>query len=81
MRTVSIDRIIKKEEKIPPFPKYDRTNYSYRVFVDYFKKRKVLTADDITIGAFFSYGWMPRMLSKFDVEHIDEIVDILNRAK
>jgi hypothetical protein len=44
-------------------------------------RRTKLTKHDITIGIYFAYGWMPRMLSKFDISNINKIVNILNRAK
>jgi hypothetical protein len=70
------------EANINPFPADDPINYSYRVFVEFFKGiSRPLTADDVTLGAFFTYGWMPTMLDNFSVANLPQVTAILNRAK
>lgn len=40
----------------------DSLHRSYPHFVGYFDDREELTERDVVIGAYFTYGWMPRML-------------------
>ena len=81
MRTVTIDEIEESESRISAFSQYDSTNYSYREFITFFQQRNNLTSHDITIGAYFVYGWMPKMLKIFNVSQLEHITSILNQAK
>ncbi len=81
MRLVTIGEISQAEQMIQQFACTDPTNHSYREFIAFFQARPVLSTHDITIGAYMSYGWMPRALTTFDVNNLNALVAIINRAK
>jgi len=52
---------------------------SYKEFVEFFASKKELSPHDLVIGAYFTYGWMPRMLElKGD---IDALTSIANKSR
>jgi hypothetical protein len=81
MRRVKISEIVEAEAKIELFPYTDPTNHSYREFVAYFQARGEFSCHDITIGAYMAYGWMPRALNRFDVNSLNDVTAVVNRAK
>jgi hypothetical protein len=55
------------------------THRSYRAFLNFFDSKKRLSEDDVVVGAYFTYGWMPRMLKlRGDLKGVTEIA---NRVK
>jgi len=81
MRHVAIQRVAAAERRIRQFERNDSTNHSYREFLRFFDGVEPITAHHVTVGAYFAYGWMPRILAKFEVAKLDEIVAIVNNAK
>jgi hypothetical protein len=81
MTIVTIQQILRGEAQVQPFPYADATNHSYREFISFFQARPVLTSHDITVGAYMVYGWMPHGLNVFDVNNLNALVAIMNRAK
>ena len=57
----------------------DWIHLSYKAFVDFFEnKRGKIKENDLIVGAYFAYGWMPTMLDlKGD---LDEAVRLANKA-
>jgi len=57
----------------------DSIHISYRHFIEYFENCERLEEHNVVIGAFFTYGWMPKMLNlKGDLSNT---VTILNKVK
>ena len=55
---------------------------SYKNFINYFSSLKVIDLSNVIIGAYFTYGWMPTMLTlNTESNLLNEIVDISNKVK
>lgn len=54
---------------------------SYPKFIQYFKNVDNITEHELTIGAFFVYGWMPTILRNFTLKSTKECQKILNQSK
>ena len=85
MRMVSIEQIIGDEKNVILRPT-DSYLFSYPEFVSYFANLETITRHSLIIGAHFTYGWMPRILSlRFDTKEPEEAfaiaVAMLNEAK
>lgn len=52
---------------------------SYREFLAHFSNLQSLTAHDVVIGAYFTYGWMPTMLDLRG--NLADVVKIANSVK
>lgn len=53
---------------------------SYPEFLKYFSDLKIITRHHLTIGIYFTYGWMPTIFD-FRSDNFDEALNILNKAK
>lgn len=58
--------------------------YAYRYFVEFFAKKENLTKEDVVIGANFTYGWMPTIIThkvqNFDID-LEGVTQVLNQLK
>jgi hypothetical protein len=55
---------------------------SYKEFLEFFASKKELTPHDLVIGAYFTYGWMPRMLKlRGDIDVVTEIANKSRRER
>ncbi len=84
MRIVKINEIVCDAKFVCNAPKAREDisgHYVYRKFLAYFRKQPQLTLHNVIIGAYFTYGWMPTILKKFDIVQVNNVVDILNSAK
>ena len=55
------------------------THRSYRAFLNFFSSKNKLSENDVVVGAYFTYGWMPTMLElRGDLK---DVTDIANRVK
>jgi hypothetical protein len=81
LQTVKIHEIVAAEARLEVVPRDDPFRHSYREFLAFFAQKTALSANDVTIGAYASYGWMPTMLKRFGVQGLQGVVDIANRIK
>ena len=61
--------------------KKDSYLLSYPFFINYFEEIKILNIENIILWSYFVYGWMPTILKRIDLGGINDIVEILQRAK
>jgi len=64
--------------------KFESTEYfeSYFEFIKYFKKLDVIDCHSLIISSYFTYGWMPTILKKFNTQNnITEAIEIFNKIK
>lgn len=54
--------------------------YSYPHFLDHFADKNSLIVNDLVVGAYLSYGWMPKIL-QFNTEIVNQAVKKLNELK
>jgi len=62
--------------------KFKRTSdlVSYKEFISFFEKLKIITEHDLIIGINFTYGWMPTIF-EFTSNEIKSATAILNKVK
>jgi len=85
VKKVSIDQIIRDEKNVILSPT-DSYLLCYPEFISYFANLETITRHSLVIGAHFSYGWMPTILTlKFGRQEPEDVfpaaVAILNEAK
>ncbi len=55
---------------------------SYFEFVEFFRRIEEIDYHSLVISAYFTYGWMPTILKKFNrFNSIDDVISILNKVK
>lgn len=55
---------------------------SYFEFVEFFKRIETIDYHSLVISSYFTYGWMPTILKKFNTkDNIDDVITILNKVK
>jgi len=85
VKKVSIEQIIRDERKVI-LRATDSYLLSYPEFITYFANLETITRHSLVIGAHFTYGWMPTILTlKFERQEPEDAlsgaVAILNEAK
>lgn len=63
---------------------FNDTSYfeSYFEFIEFFKRVDLIDKHSLIISSYFTYGWMPTILKKFNTtQNIDEIISSLNKVK
>lgn len=62
---------------------FENTSYfeSYFEFVEFFKRIETIDYHSLVISSYFTYGWMPTILKKFNSTNVDEVIAILNKVK
>lgn len=75
---IDADRFYKDAEIVSSFGER-WIHISYKEFLRFFASREKLTPHDFVIGAYFTYGWMPRMLELGG--NIDVVTAIANKSK
>ena len=63
---------------------FENTTYfeSYFEFVEFFTKIETVDYHSLVISSYFTYGWMPTILKKFNnTDNIDVVITILNKVK
>lgn len=80
--TVSVQRIVEDEKRVRLNPR-DSYLLSYREFVAYFAALDFITPHNLIIGAHFTYGWMPTILTMrpHDDRHLAAAAELLSRVK
>lgn len=71
-------------EKITTVDKNSSYIRSYPAMVEYFKNKKILTSNDVIVGAHMVYGWMPTIITiheNSDTISIEEATKTLNWIK
>ena len=77
-QTVSINKLQQDEQKIEIKKKSDYMSYPF--FLEYFSKLQKITKSDLVIGINFTYGWMPTMFEFKNIDELDKVVELLNKA-
>lgn len=63
---------------------FNDTSYfeSYFEFIDFFKSIETIDYHSLVISSYFTYGWMPTILKKFNSTHnSDVVITVLNKVK
>lgn len=63
---------------------FDDTSYfdSYFEFIEFFKKVDLIDKHSLIISSYFTYGWMPTILKKFNItQNMDVVISNLNKVK
>ena len=63
---------------------FNDTSYfeSYFEFIEFFKRVDLIDKHSLIISSYFTYGWMPTILKKFNTtQNIDEVISSLNKVK
>ncbi len=80
MESISYEWIVERASCFEKIDARDTYHVSYRSFVEYFSQRQELNLGDLIIGANFTYGWMPTMMT-FKSNEFERCVDLLNAVK
>jgi hypothetical protein len=75
---IDADKFYKDAETVSSFGER-WIHISYKEFLKFFASKEKLTPHDFVIGAYFTYGWMPRMLKLSG--DIDVATAIANKSK
>lgn len=82
--TKRIEEILEDSLNLNMDDRLESDIFSYFQFLEFFKNRTLISLHDFTIAAYFSYGWMPTILS-LDFINKDEdcknIVEYMNMVK
>ena len=77
-----VQRLKNQNFNIYPNHEQDWIHRSYPHFIRFFHEKKTLNEQDVMIGRFLTYGWMPTILKELgDVSKENDLVECLNRAK
>ena len=75
---IDADRFYRDAETVSSFGER-WIHVSYKEFLKFFASKEKLTPHDFVIGAYFTYGWMPRMLELRG--NIDVVTAIANKSR
>jgi len=75
---IDADRFYRDAETVSSFGER-WIHVSYKEFLEFFASKEELTPHDLVIGAYFTYGWMPRILELRG--DIDVVTAIANKSR
>lgn len=82
---IDIDKIIDSlESNLNKPDSSGDTQYfkSYFEFIKYFENIDIIDYHSLVISSYFTYGWMPTILKKFDTKNnMKQSIDVLNKVK
>jgi hypothetical protein len=79
MESLTLERLLADAKKLGS--QDDHWSRSYRAFLMFFERLDCITPDDVLIGANFVYGWMPTMLRRVSLPHLEQTADVLTQVK
>jgi hypothetical protein len=82
---VNANKILEDSEQLDLDKRFESDSISYHHFIKFFKDKNnaELTENDFIVSAYFSYGWMPKIL-KLNIQNDNELrsaVSLLNSVK